>query len=177
VALFGVYSTHQNVRFGVWEDGDFIGAVVYSRGVNSAIGSLVGLGQEEAVELTRVALDDHDSPVSQIVSYTMDMLKEKDSGLRLLVSYADPAQGHTGGIYQAMNWVYIGQTEPSTQLYDEEGNAVHTRTKNMASANNYSTKDKYESLEKRRVPGKYKYVYPLDDAIERKVQELSKPYP
>jgi hypothetical protein len=167
----------KNVRFGVWEDGDFIGAVVYSRGVNGAIGSFVGLGQEEAVELTRVALDDHDAPVSQIVSYTMDMLKEKDSGLRLLVSYADPAQGHTGGIYQAMNWVYIGQTEPSTQLYDGEGNAVHTRTKNMASANNYSTKDKYESLEKRRVPGKYKYVYPLDDAIERKVQELSKPYP
>ena len=167
----------KNVKFGVWEDGDFIGAVVYSRGVNGSIGSFVGLNQKTAVELTRVALTDHDAPVSQIVSYTMDMLKEKDNGLRLLVSYADPAQGHNGGIYQAMNWTYIGQTKPSTQLYDKDGSSVHQRTKNMAEAGGFSTKDKYESLEKRRVPGKYKYVYPLDDEIKAKVKDLAKPYP
>jgi hypothetical protein len=167
----------KNVTFGVWEKEVFIGAVVYSRGVNGSIGSFVGLGQEEAVELTRVALTDHNAPVSQIVSYTMDMLKKKDNGLRMLVSYADPAQGHHGGIYQAMNWYYIGQTEPSTQLYDEDGNAVHQRTKNMATTNNYSTKDKYESLERRKVPGKHKYVYPLDSEIQAKVKDLSKPYP
>lgn len=167
----------KNVTFGVWENEEYIGAVVYSRGVNGAIGSFVGLRQDQAVELTRVALTDHDAPVSQIVSYTMDMLKRKDNGLRLLVSYADPAQGHHGGIYQAMNWAYIGQTEPSTQLYDSDGNTVHMRSKNRATANDFSTKEKYESLEKRRVPGKHKYVYPLDDEIKSKVEDISKPYP
>ena len=167
----------KNVRFGVWEKGDFIGAVVYSRGVNGSIGSFAGLDQTEAVELTRVALDDHEAPVSQIVSYTMKMLKKKDKGLRLLISYADPAQGHHGGIYQAMNWYYIGDTEAGTVLIDSDGNKVHSRTLNMAKKNNYSTKDEYESLEKKRVPGKHKYIYPLDDEIGAKVKDMAKPYP
>ena len=167
----------KNVTFGVWEDGDYIGAVVYSRGVNGNIGSFVGLNQETAVELTRVALTDHKAPVSQIVSYTIDMLSEKDDGLKLLVSYADPAQGHHGGIYQAMNWTYIGDTEPGTVLVDSDGNKVHSRTLNMAKSNDYSTKDEYESLERKRVPGKHKYVYPLTKEIKRKVKDMAKPYP
>lgn len=167
----------KNVRFGVWEDGDFIGAVVYSRGVNGSIGSFVGLTQETAVELTRVALTEHNAPVSQIVSYTIDMLSEKDDGLQLLISYADPAQGHHGGIYQAMNWVYIGQTDSGSVLVDQNGNQVHTRTLNMAKANDYSTTEEYEKLERKSVPGKHKYVYPLADEIEEKIKPLSKPYP
>jgi hypothetical protein len=167
----------KNVTFGAWEDGDYIGAVVYSRGVNGSIGSFVGLNQETAVELTRVALTDHKAPVSQIVSYTIDMLSEKDEGLKLLVSYADPAQGHHGGIYQAMNWTYIGDTEPGTVLIDSEGNKVHSRTLNMAKSNDYSTRGEYESLERKRVPGKHKYVYPLTEEIERKVKDMAQPYP
>jgi hypothetical protein len=167
----------KNVRFGVWENNDFIGAVVYSRGVNGSIGSFAGLTQETAVELTRVALTEHDAPVSQIVSYTIDMLSEKDDGLQLLISYADPAQGHHGGIYQAMNWVYIGQTDSGSVLVDQNGNQVHTRTLNMAKANDYSTTEEYEKLERKSVPGKHKYVYPLTDEIEEKIKPLSKPYP
>jgi len=167
----------KNVTFGAWEDGDYTGTVVYSRGVNGSIGSFVGLNQETAVELTRVALTDHNAPVSQIVSYTINMLSEKDDGLKLLVSYADPAQGHHGGIYQAMNWTYIGDTEPGTVLVDSDGNKVHSRTLNMAKSNDYSTKDEYESLERKRVPGKHKYVYALTEEVERKIKDMARPYP
>ena len=167
----------KNVRFGVWEGGDFIGAVVYSRSANPNIGTFVGLEQTEAVELTRVALDEHNAPVSQIVSYTIKMLKRKDNGIRVLVSYADPAENHHGGIYQAMNWHYIGQTEPNTVLVDSNGNKVHKRTVNRAKKKGFSTIKQHEKLERKRVPGKHKYVYPLDDEIEAKVKDMAEPYP
>jgi len=167
----------KNVNFGVWEDNEFIGAVVYSRSVTADIGSFLGLEQTECVELTRVALTNHNAPVSQIVTYSLKMLDEKEENIRAVVSYADPVQDHTGGIYQAMNWTYIGRTSPTTIRVDEDGNQVHTRTHNMAQANGYSTAEEYESLSKKKVPGKHKYVYAFTDEVERKLEPMSEPYP
>lgn len=167
----------KNVTLGVWESGQFIGTVVYSRSANPHVGSFVDLDQTECVELTRVALDEHEAPVSQIVSYSISMMEQKDSGLRCLVSYADPNQDHDGTIYQAMNWYYIGQTNPQNILVDENGEQVHKRTVNRAKKKGFSTAKGYDKLKKKRVPGKHKYVYPLDDEIERKVKPMSKPYP
>jgi hypothetical protein len=167
----------KNVRFGVWEDGDFIGAVVYSRSANSKIGSFVGLDQTEAVELTRVALTEHNAPVSQIVTYTMNMIQEKDSGIKLLISYADPAEGHHGGIYQAMNWLYVGTTDPGSVLIDKNGQKVHNRTVNRAKKKGFSTQEKHEKLTRKKTPGKHKYAFPFSERIKQKVEAVCKPYP
>lgn len=40
-----------------------------------------------------------------------------------LVTYADTWQGHTGGIYKADNWDYIGQTKPE-RIYTINGRMV-----------------------------------------------------
>lgn len=40
-----------------------------------------------------------------------------------LVTYADDWQGHTGGIYRADNWVYVGKTKPE-RTYRIEGRMV-----------------------------------------------------
>jgi hypothetical protein len=40
-----------------------------------------------------------------------------------LVTYADDWQGHTGGIYRADNWTYIGKTKPE-RTYRIEGRMV-----------------------------------------------------
>lgn len=167
----------KNVTFGVWENSEFTGAIVYSRSSNQHMANFVQLPQTEAVELTRVALKEHEHPVSQVVTYSMNMLERKDNGLRLVVSYADPSEGHHGGIYQAMNWYYIGQTESSRVLIDSNGDQVHARTLSMAKKNGYSTESKYESLQKKKVPGKHKYAYPIDDEIRQKLEGMSKPYP
>jgi len=167
----------KNVRFGVWEGEEFIGAVVYSRSANPNIGTFLNLKQTEVAELTRVALGEHHHPVSQIVSYTIKMLSRKDNGLKALVSYADPYQGHHGGIYQAMNWIYVGQTEPTRTRVDESGETVHSRTVNRAKKKGFSTRDQYNQLQTEVRPGKHKYVYPLDDEVEAKVKDMAQPYP
>lgn len=157
------------VKLGVWEDGVFKGSVLFSWGANKNIGSPYGLKQTEVCELVRVALSSHKSPVSQIVSLAVKKLRQQSSGLRLLVSYADPEQGHTGAIYQAMNWIYEGLTE-STTLYFVKGRWVHRR---MAS----SALGSIKGLAGRRLPDKHKYLYPLDRAMRKQIASLAKPYP
>jgi hypothetical protein len=49
--------------------------------------------------------------------------------IRLIMSYPDMNQGHVGKIYQASNWLYVGQTghEAGIML---NGKLTHRRTIN-----------------------------------------------
>ena len=92
------------VTLGCWEEGNFIGAVIFAWGANCNMAKHQGLKMTEAAELVRVALRDHKTPVSRILSICIKMLKRQSPGLKLLLSYADPCHGHVGGIYQASGW-------------------------------------------------------------------------
>jgi len=115
---------------GVWEGDEarFVGAVVYSRGATQKLVSRFGLDMTEGCELVRVALRDHLAPVSQVVAESLRQLKRANPGLRLVVSFADPYQGHHGGIYQAGNWIYAGETPPTQVSRD----AHHSRVVQLA---------------------------------------------
>lgn len=117
------------MRIGVWEDGDFIGVVVFSRGTNAHLFNLVGAAdQTECVELTRVALrHDHQSTVTHIVAKAIAAFREESPGVRAIVSYADPGQGHHGGIYQAGGWTYIGTSTIKNYIY-VDGERYHPRS-------------------------------------------------
>ena len=93
------------VNFGVWEDGEFKGAVIFARGASSNLLKPYGLKITEKAELVRIALKSHDAQVRRILAIAIRLLRKQCPGLRLLVSFADPAEGHVGGIYQASNWV------------------------------------------------------------------------
>ena len=169
------------VKIGAWEDSKFIGVALFSRGASDAIGKPYGLEQTQVSELTRVALTDHASQVSQIVTAAIKLLRSQSDGLRLLVSYADPYEAHHGGIYQAMNWIYTGQTSRDFAIIDKTGKRWHSR---MVSTTGYkksfgAPKRVIKPDEGKRVdlPGKHKYLYPLDKAMRRQIEPLSKPYP
>ena len=157
-------------KFGGWEDGRFVGAVLYSWGANNNIGKPYGLKQVEVCELVRVALTKHAAPVSQIVAATLRMLKAQSPGLRLIVSYADPREGHNGGIYQAMNWVYVGSSKSQKAGLDSKGNIVHKRTI-------HSLRGTLKGVELSAHLWKHKYLYPLDRAMRKQIAPLAKPYP
>ena len=53
---------------GCWEDRRFIGSILFSRGAGSNMLRPFGLTAIEGCELTRVALTDHATPVSRIVT-------------------------------------------------------------------------------------------------------------
>lgn len=156
------------VKYGVWEDGKFIGAVLYGRGASPHLGTGLELDLTEICELLRIALTTHKTPVSQIVARTLTDLRKTQPGLRLVFSFADPKEGHRGGIYQAGNWIYTGRSNPVTE-YFIDGRWRHTRGV-------YHYKER-PTAPKRQAPGKYRYLYPLDKAMRRKITRLALPYP
>lgn len=156
------------VKFGVWEEGKFIGVVIFSRGASPNLGTALELDQTEVCELTRVALNSHKAPVSQIVALTLTELKKLNPALRAVISFADPKEGHTGGIYKAGNWVYTGKSNSVTE-YFIEGRWMHTR--------NAYHHPKRPTAPKRESPGKFRYIYPLDRSMRKQISVLSLPYP
>lgn len=179
----GTMPRGKTVKVGAWESGRFIGAVVFGRGATPNLCRPYGVEQTEIAELCRVALTDHVSPVSRIVAIALRFLQRANPACRVVVSFADVYQGHHGGIYQAGNWIYTGQTA-ATNFFRIHGQIVHKRTlgkrfngdagmpQTLASARKIDP-----NAEVVRVPGKYRYVMPLDDEMRRKVLPWSKPYP
>jgi len=164
------------VKVGVWEFEKFIGVVLFARGNTPHLGTKYGLLQIEVCELVRVALSKHLSPVSRIVAIALRFLKEQNPKIRLVVSFADPHQGHHGGIYQAGNWVYAGKSLDSTEwLHD--GKWKHNREITSGAFGGKRQVSNYQSLPQRPKPGKHRYLMPLDDAMRKQIEPLRKPYP
>lgn len=168
------------MRLGVWEAGEFIGCVIFGWGANRHIGSPYGLQLTQVCELTRVALArKHQTPVSRILSIGLKMLKGKCPGLRLVVSYADTAQGHHGGIYQAGNWVYAGPAHNGSTLV-VKGQALHSRTV-TSTYGHCSLERLLKEVDPKayRLPSvvKHRYLMPLDAEMKQQISKLSRPYP
>ena len=169
------------VKIGAWEDGQFIGVILFSRGASNNLYKPYGLQQTEGCELTRVALKNHKSPVSKIMRHAITFLKKKCPGLKLIVSFADPNQGHHGGIYQAGNWLYTGKTAPCKQYFDKSGKQWHPRmikVKGWTVVNGIKRKCLTPSqCTAINVPGKHRYLYALTKKMHVKIQPLAQPYP
>ena len=165
----------KTVKIGAWENGDFIGVVMFAWGMNKSLGSPYGLGMDECCELVRVSLKKHESPVSRILSISTKFLKKRSKGIRLVVSFADPEEGHHGGIYQAGGWIYSGTSAPNYEwrISDRRLN------KRAYTGSNFGNKKLAvpAGAEKIQLRGKHRYLMPLDDEMRRKLQPLSRPYP
>ena len=176
-----VLPTPPYVRIGAWEHEQFIGVVLFSRGAARRCADPFGIEMSEMAELTRVALASHDAPVSRVVSIAVRLLRQRCPGLRLLVSYADPAQEHHGGIYQAMGWTYLGQQPGTTEYIGPDGKRWHSRmispTGRKKVYGEYRPVWKPEQCTIVRCVGKHKYALPLDPAMRAQIAPLAKPYP
>lgn len=167
------------VKIGVWENKEYIGCVLFSRGANRKIGMPYQLDQTQICELTRIALNQHKTPVTKILSKAIKLLKKNSPKLKLIVSYADTNQKHLGIIYQASNWIYTGKTAHEAGVI-LNGKKTHRRSINSK----YGTSD-IQYLKKHIDPnvkiikgeGKHKYLYPLNKMLRKKLMKLHKPYP
>jgi len=157
------------VKVGAWENGKFIGVVLFGRGANNNLGKPYGLEQTEICELVRIALTAHEAPVSKIAATAIRFLRKQSPGLRLIVSYADPEQGHHGGIYQAGNWIYSGTSKPQQEVI-VNGKIMHKRSANAL----FGT---IKGLEKSKLLWKHRYLMPLDPEMRAKILPLAQPYP
>ena len=173
-------------KIGVWEDGAFRGTVVFGPGASDALGNAYGLTSFQCCELVRIALRDHSTSVSRIVRFALMLIRAEYPGLRLIVSFADPAYGHHGGIYQGANWIYTGMTSSSDELI-VHGRKMHGRAvrktleKYNISGSNTAERAAvfYRDPHIKVVAGsrKHRYLMPLDAEMRARVAPLAQPYP
>jgi len=117
---FGEKGFLASYNFGVFFKGNFLGAISY--GIPNAR-NIKGLyssdTQNDFMELTRLALSE-DCPKnseSRVISISLKLLKKIKPELKGIITYADTAQNHTGIIYKASNFKYLGLTAQKTDLF------------------------------------------------------------
>ena len=168
------------VKVGAWENGKYIGCVIFSRGASSNLLKPYGLKTTQGCELTRIALDKHKTPVTRIMMIAVKFLKQNSPALRLVVSFADANEGHHGGIYQGSNWLYSGTTA-KTKQYFYKGKKLHTR---QISEKGWNIQQgvvrktpKPSECKSIDCIGKHRYLMPLDKEMKEQIAILAKPYP
>jgi hypothetical protein len=171
------------VKVGAWENGKFIGVVIFGRGAAPSLGKPYSLGQDECVELVRVALTNHTVSVSRINSLAIKFLCKENPKIRLIVSFADCGQNHHGGIYQAGNWLYsgfIGSTKHKYFMINGQkfhGKSLHSKYGIGGQRLDWLKKNIDPNAKYAPHFNKHRYLMPLDAEIRERIMPLSKPYP
>jgi len=113
--------------FGLFRDGENVGIVTY--GKPSAAPQRTGVcGKDLAnyvLELNRLCLRDNlKNEASYLVAASLKLLPQPS----IVISYADPQQGHVGYIYQATNFLYCGLTAKRTEWKIKGFEHLHSQT-------------------------------------------------
>ncbi len=166
-----------------------IGCMTYGHPVsNRTVDSIVdGLELDEVLELTRlVCLDGYGKNLeSFVISKSFEWMKKYDPKVKVLVSYADPEQAHTGGIYRATNWLYQGcgysKLMPDYSIrINEDDLWTHSRTVGARWGNKSVenlAKTIGQTFYRKEETAKHRYIYFLCGKKERKrmIKELKIP--
>lgn len=110
--------------FGLYENKVLIGVVTYGiPASNNLCEGICGKDYKELViELNRLCLlNNKKNQSSFLVASSLKMLPKP----KIVVSYADTAQGHVGYVYQATNFLFTGTTKERTDM--SAGNGKHSR--------------------------------------------------
>lgn len=95
-------------------DGDrIIGAAIYGRMAMAGVWKKYVDKPEELIELRRLCCIDETpkNAESRLIGQSIRWLK-RNTGVKVIISYADQTYGHIGTIYKATNFQNIGYTSP-----------------------------------------------------------------
>lgn len=146
--------------------------VVFSIPANKNLGPYLFQGQVEVRELARLWAPDGHRPnlLTEAMSASVRSLR-RDTGCEAVISFADPNQGHHGGVYQAASWIYTGQSEETRVYITDDGRTVSRRSFHSGST---SLRPNLTPL---RMEGKHRYVRCLTRTSRRMLKATVMPYP
>lgn len=167
-------------NFAIRRHGELLGVAVYGHPMNPASwDAITKIDANKCLELNRLWLDDRLVTNSETWFVTRTMRMLRDSGYRLIQSFADGRLG-VGTIYQAANFGYYGFHTSIFHEHVETGEVFHdvpfanTRfPKTMLSRNMMHVDGVLKTFEVKT----YRYLMPLDRGSRRSILLSSEPYP
>lgn len=167
-------------NLGVFGHERLYGAACFTRGPVHAYELVEAATMKDCAVLARLWLNDElpRNSESRTLGLVLRALRQHTS-LKFVISYADPAQGHLGIIYQASNWLYTGLSE-ATPRYDlGDGVARHSRSLAHAFGTHSMAHFQANGVSIQRIPesAKHRYLYFLDPSWKPRLRVLVLPYP
>lgn len=161
--------------FALYDQGRMIGAMFYGRMAMANQYKRFVEQEKDVIELRRLCCVD-DTPKnteSYFIGKTLRYL-QRNTDIKLIVSYADKEYGHQGTIYKASNFTLEGE-RPGAKVIVLEGKTYHdkaVRTKYKGELKPFA-KRLVEALQNgeatyKTTAGKFCYVYDLDKHRRRK---------
>jgi hypothetical protein len=159
---------HSSYCFKLLDKEKIIGAMIYGKIGMANVWKKYVEKEEDLIELRRLCCIDETpkNTESYFIGFTLRWLK-KNTKIKKIISYADTNYSHTGTIYKASNFKYLGLTNKgrviiyNNKLYHDKT----IRTKYNGKLKPYAAKIK-TALEKglayyKQTTGKHIYIYEL----------------
>jgi hypothetical protein len=116
-----------------------------------------------------------------MISIAMKLLLKRCAGIELIVAFADRAENHHGGIYQASNFAYTGMSEPGRMFrHRATGRILHNRA---VSVNGYRSHfghvrkvPRHDACDIVASSRKHRYLLPLTAEMRTLIEKMRKPY-
>ena len=171
-------------HFGLYTDGNFglpkmVGAMLYGiPSMPDTAAKYNPINPKRCMELRRLCCID-DTPKNterDFIGKTFKLLKQT-TDMEVIVSFADQHHGHTGVIYKASNFDYLGETSGGRILM-VDGKEMHSRSLNQLDRpygrelnRRYKAGD--ENIFWKKTKPKHIYVYYLNKRIKRQIKKLN----
>ena len=147
-----------------------VGAVLFGQ-LSTTSWKKFGKSEAEVLELRRLVLLDEcgKNSESRVVGFCLRWISKNLKNVKVIVSYADPMHGHSGVIYRASNFIFLGMTPDDKGFYDPESNKIyHSRAMRTKYKGEYKpfterlrAKLKSGLLKEIILKGKFCYIYKI----------------
>jgi hypothetical protein len=168
------------MSFGTVLNGRLLGVMTFGVGPFYGYKLVDGATPDDVVTLTRLWLSDElpRNSESKVLGVALRSLK-RDTSLKFVLAYSDPAVGHLGIIYQATNWLYTGLST-ATPLYDiGDGTLHHSRSLAHQLGSHSIRYLTLQGINAKAIPqsAKHRYIYFLDESWHSRLGVPVLPYP
>ena len=168
------------LAFGVQVGPRLLGTLTFGVGPKNGHRLIEGATPDDVITLSRLWLSDHlpANSESRVLAVVLRSLR-KHTTLRFVLTYADPAAGHVGVIYQATGWLYTGTSEAMPLL--DLGDGIRHHSRSLAHA--YGTHSRRHfarhgvSVQLIEQAAKFRYLFPLDPTVRDRLTVPVLPYP
>ncbi|MFC1865095.1 DNA methyltransferase [Chloroflexota bacterium] len=168
------------LAFGVFSKEKLLGAITFGVGPANVYKMIAEASPRDCLTLSRLWLSDKlpANSESRVLGIVLRALK-RFTQIKFIVSYADPAKGHLGIIYQATGWVYTGLSEAMPKFDLGDGRPRHSRSLSHSHGSHSVKFFKECGVSVNVLPQsrKHRYFYFLDKACQQKLNVSLKPYP
>ena len=185
--VFGIYYETGEHSFFDEVEKKLIGVIIYGYTVarNGVKSISETLENREVLELKRLWVEDgYGSNIeSYVIAQSLKQIKNEKPEVKVIISYADPCENHTGIIYKATNWKYQGtKVSHSGNMYQYsfDGEKWLSPRALQAKIGVCGLKDVlkvYPDIQYKLIERKHRYLYFLCNRGEKKrlIKQLKHP--